>query len=85
MTRARSPVIPKITRTSAGWGPPFACRFTGQSISASRRARQPTTDVMAYAARVIPWIIIAVIAVPLVVVAFVAMRRDTAKSRASHE
>ena len=30
--------------------------------------------------RVIPWIIIAVIAVPLVVVAFVAMRRNTAES-----
>jgi hypothetical protein len=29
---------------------------------------------------VIPWIIIAVIAVPLVVVAFVAMRRNTAAS-----
>jgi hypothetical protein len=30
--------------------------------------------------RVIPWIIIAVVAVPLVVVAFMAMRRDTAAS-----
>ncbi len=30
--------------------------------------------------RVIPWIIIAVIAVPLVVIAFVAMRRNTAAS-----
>ena len=28
MTRARSPVIPKITSTSAGRGPPFACPFT---------------------------------------------------------
>jgi len=34
-----------------------------------------------YAARVIPWIIIAVIAVPLVVVAFVVMRRNTAGER----
>ena len=31
-----------------------------------------------YAARMIPWIIMAVIAVPLVVIAFVAMRRKTA-------
>ena len=31
-----------------------------------------------YAARMIPWIIFAVVVVPLVVVAFVAMRRKTA-------
>ena len=30
--------------------------------------------------RVIPWIIIAVVAVPLVVIAFMAMRRNTAAS-----
>jgi uncharacterized membrane protein len=33
-----------------------------------------------YAARVIPWIIVAVIAVPLVVVAFMATRRNKAAS-----
>jgi hypothetical protein len=33
-----------------------------------------------YAARMIPWIIIAVIAVPLVVIAFMSMRRNTAAS-----
>ena len=31
-----------------------------------------------YAARVIPWIVFALVAVPLVVVGFVAMRRRTA-------
>ena len=31
-----------------------------------------------YAARMIPWIIFAVVVVPLVVIAFVAMRRKTA-------
>jgi hypothetical protein len=31
-------------------------------------------------ARVIPWIIIAVVAVPLVVIAFMTMRRNTAAS-----
>jgi len=33
-----------------------------------------------YAARVIPWIVLAVVAVPLVVVAFVASRRRTVAS-----
>ena len=33
-----------------------------------------------YAARMIPWIIMAVVAVPLVVIAFIAMRRKTAAS-----
>jgi hypothetical protein len=33
-----------------------------------------------YAARVIPWIIFALVAVPLVVVGFLAMRRRTAAS-----
>jgi len=31
-------------------------------------------------ARVIPWIIIAVVAIPMVVIAFMAMRRNTAAS-----
>ncbi len=31
-----------------------------------------------YAARVLPWIVIALVAVPLVVIAFVATRRKTA-------
>ena len=35
--------------------------------------------------RVIPWIIIAVLAVPLVVVGFMAMRRNTAASEPSHD
>jgi flagellar basal body-associated protein FliL len=34
---------------------------------------------------VIPWIIIAVVAVPLVVVGFMAMRRNTAASEPSHD
>ena len=33
----------------------------------------------------IPWIIIAVVAVPLVVVGFMAMRRNTAASEPSHD
>ena len=35
--------------------------------------------------RVIPWIIIAVVAVPLVVVGFMAMRRNTAASERPHD
>jgi uncharacterized membrane protein len=37
-------------------------------------------DVGCTLARVIPWIIMAVVAVPLVVIAFLATRRNTAKS-----
>ena len=36
-----------------------------------------TSGWTGYAARVIPWIIIAVVAVPLLIVGFVAMRRRT--------
>src|SRR5262245_30679475 len=32
MTLARSPVMPKITRTSASRGPPFACPLTRKSF-----------------------------------------------------
>ena len=41
MTRARSPVIPKITSTSAGRGPPFACRFTARAFQLPHGLHKP--------------------------------------------
>ena len=52
------------------------------SPSRGARASAPASGDGGTLPRVIPWIIIAVIAVPLVVVGFMATRRNTAASEA---
>ena len=47
--------------------------------------RQSLVAGRLYAVRVIPWIIIAVVAVPLVVIGFLAMRRKTATTERPHD
>lgn len=44
----------------------------------TRRARLSARQAQRYAARVFPWLIFAVVAVPLVVIGFAATRRKTA-------